>query len=638
MAPDPRIKKACIAMKAFDIPESKVRPIIRQLRKSYDNKWNFIEQDNYRVLIDAIFDEEDVQATEKKKEEEKESNVCSLAMTRGKKRALEQTQLVVKDEEDDIEEEEFPLKRRLRRKRDGVCDNNTSIGIGKPTSKKPNEEDRNLEEEEEEEDEDDEKTEPPPLKRYSRRAGESGSARTVYNNTSPSFSTPMSVEPEELPPITLLPADPVVAEKASDSGALIVVKNEPFTDHKPIILENCSAPVLEMEKSNTDVEERDEETNVTLNVTTAMDVPPSETVSDMIKVGDESGAADISMGLVIVPECEISADGWRAFSNTKDITGGEENIQIPWVNEINDEVPSRFRYIPHSFVFQDAAVKLFSVSSFSDDQSCFFCIGDCLDTSSTPCSCTTAYTVEGVLKEDVLEARISEARDQRKQVLQFCQECPLEKAKKEEILEPCKGHIKRKAIKECWIKCGCAKRCGNRLVQRGIHNKLEVFFTPNGKGWGVRTLERLAQGSFVCEYAGEILTITELYQRRSENELTSPVILDAHWGSEECLEDDKSLCLDGTGYGNISRFLNHRCLDANLIEIPVQVETPYQHYYRLAFFTTRDIEAMEELTWDYGIDFNDEDCLMKHFDCVCGSRFCRNIKQAKKAKKIMIRA
>ncbi|ESQ36525.1 hypothetical protein EUTSA_v10007184mg [Eutrema salsugineum] len=580
MAPDPRIKKACIAMKAFDIPESKVRPIIRQLRKSYDNKWNFIEQDNYRVLIDAIFDEEDVQATEKKKEEEKESNVCSLAMTRGKKRALEQTQLVVKDEEDDIEEEEFPLKRRLRRKRDGVCDNNTSIGIGKPTSKKPNEEDRNLEEEEEEEDEDDEKTEPPPLKRYSRRAGESGSARTVYNNTSPSFSTPMSVEPEELPPITLLPADPVVAEKASDS----------------------------------------------------------ETVSDMIKVGDESGAADISMGLVIVPECEISADGWRAFSNTKDITGGEENIQIPWVNEINDEVPSRFRYIPHSFVFQDAAVKLFSVSSFSDDQSCFFCIGDCLDTSSTPCSCTTAYTVEGVLKEDVLEARISEARDQRKQVLQFCQECPLEKAKKEEILEPCKGHIKRKAIKECWIKCGCAKRCGNRLVQRGIHNKLEVFFTPNGKGWGVRTLERLAQGSFVCEYAGEILTITELYQRRSENELTSPVILDAHWGSEECLEDDKSLCLDGTGYGNISRFLNHRCLDANLIEIPVQVETPYQHYYRLAFFTTRDIEAMEELTWDYGIDFNDEDCLMKHFDCVCGSRFCRNIKQAKKAKKIMIRA
>lgn len=86
----------------------------------------------------------------------------------------------------------------------------------------------------------------------------------------------------------------------------------------------------------------------------------------------------------------------------------------------------------------------------------------------------------------------------------------------------------------------------------------QVFFTPNGKGWGLRTLERLPQGAFVCEYVGEILAIPELYQRSFDNELTSPVILDAHWGSEESLEDNKSLCLDGTRYGNISRFLNHR--------------------------------------------------------------------------------
>lgn len=85
----------------------------------------------------------------------------------------------------------------------------------------------------------------------------------------------------------------------------------------------------------------------------------------------------------------------------------------------------------------------------------------------------------------------------------------------------------------------------------------QVFFTPNGRGWGLRTLEKLPKGAFVCEFAGEILTIAELCQRSSEK-LTSPVILDAHWGSEELSGDNKALCLDGTHYGNISRFINHR--------------------------------------------------------------------------------
>ncbi|CAA7015369.1 unnamed protein product [Microthlaspi erraticum] len=605
--PDPRIKKAVEAMKALGYTEGRVRPVLGQLRKIYDNNWDFIEEGGYLVLINALLPQ-DEPATKMNESRDGARNM-------GKRKVLE---VAIQDEEDDIDEDVAPLKRRLR---------NTSLSLGSPSSKKPNEEDPKHE--------DAEMTELPPLKRmYLRRKGERGSAMHVSNNASPSFSSSMSLESEEVPPIKLLSADSVVADTDSFAGALIIVDDEPFTDHRPMIPENCSAPVLEMEKSIMSVEERDGETDITLNNTTAMDVLPSVTVSDMVKAGDESGAADISMELVVVPDCDISADRWRALRSKKDITVGKENVEIPWVNEINDEVPSRFRYIAQSVVFRDAAVK-FLVSSDPDDECCFSCIGDCLDSSPMPCSCTIAYTVDGVLKEDFLEARISEARDQRKQVLQFCQECPLEKAKKEEALEPCKGHIKRKGMKECWIKCGCGNRCGNRLVQRGIHNKLEVFFTPNGKGWGLRTLERLPQGAFVCEYVGEILTMQELYQRSLDNELTSPVILDAHWGSEESSEDEKSLCLDGTRYGNISRFLNHRCLDANLIEIPVHVESPDQHYYHIAFFTTRDIQAMEELTWDYGIDFNDDDCPMKPFDCLCGSRFCRNAKRSKKAKKVL---
>ncbi|VVB07174.1 unnamed protein product [Arabis nemorensis] len=341
----------------------------------------------------------------------------------------------------------------------------------------------------------------------------------------------------------------------------------------------------------------------------------------------ENSPVGDSMGLVVVPECQVSADEWRVLSSINDITLGEEAVEIPWVNEFNDKFPPFFQYIARSLVYFEAAVK-FSLKKISDEQCGSSCFGDCL-TPSMACSCATAcnglaYTVGGLLQEDFLEECISEARDLQKHVVQYCKECPLEKAKKEEILEPCKGHLKRKVIKECWSKCGCTKRCGNRVVQQGIHNKLQVFFTSNGRGWGLRTLERLPKGAFVCEFAGEILTITELFERNSEK-LTSPVILDAHWGSEELSGDDKALCLDGTHYGNISRFINHRCLDANLIEIPVHVEST--DVYHVAFFTTREINAMEELTWDYGVEFNDNVFPTTPFHCRCGSEFCKNTKK-----------
>ncbi|CAH2046532.1 unnamed protein product [Thlaspi arvense] len=355
---------------------------------------------------------------------------------------------------------------------------------------------------------------------------------------------------------------------------------------------------------------------------------------------DENGEVGDTMGLVVVPECQISADDWRLISGVSDVTLGRETVEIPWVNEVNSKVPPAFRYMPQSVVYRDAEVK-FTLMNISDDQCCSSCCGDCLAPSMS-CRCATAlsgfaYTVDGILQKDFLEECVSEARDPKKQVVQFCKECPFEKAKTEEVVEPCKGHLKRKVIKECWIGCGCVGRCGNRVVQQGIHNKLQVFYTPDGRGWGVRSLEKLPKGAFVCEFAGEILTITELFQRRSEKQ-TSPVILDAYWGSEQGSGVNEALCLDGTQYGNISRFINHRCGDANLIEIPVHVENMDLHYYHVAFFTTREIDAMEELTWDYGVEFNDHVFPTLPFHCRCGSDSCRNVMQissekTKKSKK-----
>lgn len=90
---------------------------------------------------------------------------------------------------------------------------------------------------------------------------------------------------------------------------------------------------------------------------------------------------------------------------------------------------------------------------------------------------------------------------------------------------------------------------------------MQVFWTREGKGWGIQTLEDLPKGAFLFEYVGEVLTNSELHRRNSKRLNDShhyPVTLDSDWVTEEILNDNDALCLDGTYHGNVARFLNHR--------------------------------------------------------------------------------
>ncbi|OPJ85693.1 histone-lysine N-methyltransferase SETDB1 [Patagioenas fasciata monilis] len=61
-------------------------------------------------------------------------------------------------------------------------------------------------------------------------------------------------------------------------------------------------------------------------------------------------------------------------------------------------------------------------------------------------------------------------------------------------------------VYECNKRCQCnINMCTNRLVQHGLQVRLQLFKTQN-KGWGIRCLDDIAKGSFVCIYAGKILT------------------------------------------------------------------------------------------------------------------------------------
>ncbi|XP_078101140.1 histone-lysine N-methyltransferase SETDB2 isoform X1 [Sander vitreus] len=68
---------------------------------------------------------------------------------------------------------------------------------------------------------------------------------------------------------------------------------------------------------------------------------------------------------------------------------------------------------------------------------------------------------------------------------------------------------------ECGPWCDCVgTRCQNRLVQRGITVRLQVFQT-GARGWGVRCRDDLDHGTFVCIYAGVML-------RRAQSPSTVP--------------------------------------------------------------------------------------------------------------------
>ena len=56
MAPKPQITKALDAMKDIGIPVHTTKRVLKKLLQVYENNWEYIEAENYRVLADAILD------------------------------------------------------------------------------------------------------------------------------------------------------------------------------------------------------------------------------------------------------------------------------------------------------------------------------------------------------------------------------------------------------------------------------------------------------------------------------------------------------------------------------------------------------------------------------------------------------
>ncbi|KAG7480473.1 hypothetical protein MATL_G00056510 [Megalops atlanticus] len=258
----------------------------------------------------------------------------------------------------------------------------------------------------------------------------------------------------------------------------------------------------------------------------------------------------------------------------RDISQGYEKTPISCVNGVDSEpCPDNYKYVPRNCLTCPVNID----RNITHLQYCT-CKDDC---ASTSCMCGQ------------LSLRCWYDKDGRL-LREFCWEDP-------------------PLLFECNHACSCWRTCRNRVVQNGPRVRLQVFRTRN-MGWGVRTLQNIPQGTFVCEYVGEIISDAEADIRENDSYLFN---LDNKVGDV--------YCIDARFYGNISRFINHMC-EPNLL--PVQVFTSHQdlRFPHVAFFACRNISAGDELGFDYGDHF--WEIKSKHFSCRCGSPKCRHTEAA----------
>ncbi|XP_046617566.1 histone-lysine N-methyltransferase eggless isoform X1 [Neodiprion virginianus] len=164
----------------------------------------------------------------------------------------------------------------------------------------------------------------------------------------------------------------------------------------------------------------------------------------------------------------------KCFVNIKDLSYGVENVLIPCVNELDHALPDTIRYSTQRQPTEGVHLNL-------DPE--FLCGCDCEDDcqDKEKCACWQ-LTIQGA----TLGGRVPDTAV---------------------------GYVYKRlpeavatGIYECNSRCKCSvKTCLNRVVQHPLTLKLQVFKTGS-RGWGIRCLHDIPLGSFICIYAGTLLT------------------------------------------------------------------------------------------------------------------------------------
>lgn len=158
----------------------------------------------------------------------------------------------------------------------------------------------------------------------------------------------------------------------------------------------------------------------------------------------------------------------------QDLSCGKELRGISVVNSIDNRLPPSMVYLNSRQAMPGVEINL---------DSNFLCGCDCTDNcqDKSKCACWK-LTIEG------------------------------QKALPNSYYDPNIGYSYRRlhervitGIYECNKNCKCSSSCLNRVVQHPISQNLQLFKTEK-KGWGVRCLNDIPIGSFICAYVGSLFT------------------------------------------------------------------------------------------------------------------------------------
>ncbi|KAK9927696.1 hypothetical protein M0R45_024868 [Rubus argutus] len=274
-----------------------------------------------------------------------------------------------------------------------------------------------------------------------------------------------------------------------------------------------------------------------------------------------------------------------------DISGGQESIPICAVNTIDDEKPPSFKYIT-SVIYPDWCRPL-PLKGCS-------CTSGCSDSETCSCAVKNGGEIPYNFNRAIVEAK------------------PL--------------------VYECGPSCKCPPSCHNRVSQYGIKFQLELFKTKS-MGWGVRSLNSIPSGSFICEYIGELLEEKEAEARTGNDEYLFDIgnnyndnslwdglltlMPDAQSSSYEVVEEG-CFTIDAAWKGNVGRFINHSC-SPNLYAQNVLYDHEDNRIPHIMLFAAENIPPLQELTYHYNymIDHvRDSNGNIKKKSCYCGSPEC----------------
>jgi len=293
-----------------------------------------------------------------------------------------------------------------------------------------------------------------------------------------------------------------------------------------------------------------------------------------------------------------------------DVTRGSEIVQVPAVNGVDDEKPPDFVYVHQAVTGLGVSLR----SNPKELAPCCKCVGVC----KPNCECTVAYDKGGLLLTKRPRGPGFPGLPWRR--------------------------LRSEVVFECSYRCRCGPECHNRVVQHGIRHQLEVFRTKY-KGWGLRAAEPILEGSFVCEYIGELISCSEAETRGRDIENGDAYLYDLDLLEEENVstgemdvDTSRIVVVDARTFGSVARFANHACgprdgcavepdHPCNMTKVSVFVGHRDPLQPRLCLFAQRDISPGEELCYDYeyliGSKFDPVTHEEVAIPCHCDSPHCR---------------